>query len=116
MSYNMEKNQKKVLITGVTVQDDTANWKEACLYLTQNYLHNRPINIGTGTDLSIQELENLLQRITNYTGQIVWNTNKPDGTPCKLLDVQKNHDLGWIHQIGLEATIRSVYQTKFSKD
>jgi len=93
--------------------DDLA---EACCFLMTHYTGNAPINIGTGTDLSIQDLALLIQDITGFKGAIDWNTDKPDGTPRKLLDVSKIHDLGWKHKIGLEAGIQVVYQTKFLKD
>jgi GDP-L-fucose synthase len=67
------------------------------------------VNIGTGEDLSIQELAELVQRIVGYTGTIVWDTSKPDGTPRKLLDVSKLHTLGWHHTISLDEGIRSTY-------
>ncbi len=93
--------------------DDLA---EACCFLMTHYTGNAPINIGTGTDLSIQDLALLIQDITGFKGTIDWNTDKPDGTPRKLLDVSKIHGLGWKHKIGLKDGIRLVYNEKFLKE
>lgn len=93
--------------------DDLA---EACCFLMTHYTGNAPINIGTGTDLSIKDLALLIQDITGFKGQIRWNASKPDGTPRKLLDVSKIHGLGWIHKIGLKDGIHSVYNEKFLKE
>jgi len=91
--------------------DDLA---DACFHLMQTYNGNTSVNIGTGKDISIKELAELIREIVGYTGQIVWNKNKPDGTPRKLLDVSLIHELGWKHRIGLEEGIRDVYKNKFS--
>lgn len=90
--------------------DDLAS---ACYFLMQVYNQHSPINIGTGTDISILELAKLIKTITNFQGNIIWNPNKPDGTPRKLLDVTKLLDLGWMPTINLEQGIRSVYQDTF---
>lgn len=90
--------------------DDLAN---ACYFLMQTYNENMPINIGTGNDVSIKTLAELIQQITEYKGEIIWNTIKPDGTPRKLLDVFLIHSLGWKHKIELEEGIKSVYKEKF---
>ncbi len=90
--------------------DDLAN---ACYFLMQSYKEYLPINIGTGSDISIIGLAELIKQITGFNGQIIWNTDKPDGTPRKLLDVSLIHGLGWKHHIELEEGIRSVYQEKF---
>ena len=91
--------------------DDLA---DACFHLMQTYHGNTSLNIGTGKDISIKELAGLIKEIVGYTGKIVWNKEKPDGTPRKLLDVSLIHGLGWKHKIGLEEGIRDVYQNKFS--
>ncbi|TXE17128.1 GDP-L-fucose synthase [Psychroserpens burtonensis] len=93
--------------------DDLA---DACCFLIQNYSGNDPVNVGTGTDLSILDLANRIKTITGYEGTIVWDSNKPDGTPRKLLDVSLLHDLGWQHKIPLENGIRSVYEAKFLRN
>lgn len=90
--------------------DDLAN---ACYFLMLTYNENLPINIGTGTDISISALAELIKQITSFKGQIIWNTSKPDGTPRKLLDVSLIHGLGWKHSIELEEGIREVYKDAF---
>ena len=87
--------------------DDLA---DACLYLMENYSDAGLINIGTGEDLSIKELAELIARITGFEGKIVWDSSKPDGTPRKLMDVGKLHRQGWHHKIELEEGIRMVYE------
>ncbi len=87
--------------------DDLA---EACFYLMENYNESQLVNIGTGVDVTIKELAETIQKTVGYEGQINWNTDKPDGTPRKLMDVSKLHALGWKHRIGLEEGIRLVYE------
>jgi GDP-L-fucose synthase len=87
--------------------DDLA---DACLYLMENYSDAGLINIGTGEDLSIKELAEMIARITDFKGKIVWDSSKPDGTPRKLMDVGKLHRQGWHHKIELEEGIRQVYE------
>ena len=86
--------------------DDLA---EAAMFLMQNYDGEQIVNVGTGEDLTIAELARLMQEITGYRGQLVFDRNKPDGTPRKLLDVSKLHALGWRHKIGLEDGIVDTY-------
>lgn len=85
--------------------DDLA---EACLFLMQHYDDADIINIGTGEDISIEELASLIARLSRFEGKIVWDSSKPDGTPRKLLDVSRIHQLGWHHRIPLE---EGIYQT-----
>ncbi|MBI9042013.1 GDP-L-fucose synthase [Lutibacter sp.] len=87
--------------------DDLAT---ACYHLMQTYKGSISVNIGTGTDLSIKELAELIATIVGYKGEIVWNTDKPDGTPRKLLDVSLIHSLGWKHTTELEEGIKEVYK------
>ena len=68
------------------------------------------INIGTGEDLSIRELAALIKEVTGFEGEIKYDTSKPDGTPRKLLDVSRLHDLGWKHKTSLEVGIKKTYQ------
>ena len=68
------------------------------------------INIGTGEDLSISELAELIKKIVGYEGKIVYDTSKPDGTPRKLLDVTRLHELGWKHSTNLEDGIKKAYE------
>ena len=86
--------------------DDLA---DACVFLMQQYNGNEPINIGTGIDLTIQELAETIVKIIGYTGKLVFDTTKPDGTPRKLLDVTRLHSLGWKHRINLEEGIKMAY-------
>lgn len=86
--------------------DDLA---EASLFLMLNYNEASHINIGTGEDLTILELAQLIKTIVGYTGDIRLNTSKPDGTPRKLMDVSKIHALGWKHKIGLREGIERTY-------
>ncbi|MDU0369167.1 GDP-L-fucose synthase [Hymenobacter endophyticus] len=88
--------------------DDLA---DACLHLLLHYNGAEPVNIGTGRDISIQELADLVAELTGYAGEILFDFSKPDGTPRKLLDVSKLHHLGWQHSIGLRAGIESVLQS-----
>ncbi|SRX76507.1 GDP-L-fucose synthase family protein [Aequorivita antarctica] len=90
--------------------DDLA---DACYFLMQNYDGTEFLNIGTGIDLSIKELVALIQKIVGYTGEVTWNTDQPDGTPRKLMDVQKLSNLGWKYSISLEEGIHKVYTQKF---
>ena len=90
--------------------DDMA---EACVFLMENYNEPGLVNIGTGEDLSIKELADMIQKITKFEGEIIWDHTKPDGTPRKLMDVSKLHTLGWKHKITLEEGITKVYHEKF---
>jgi len=68
------------------------------------------VNVGTGTDVTIKELAELIAAVVGYEGQITWDATKPDGTPRKLLDVSKMHALGWKAATTLEEGVRAVYQ------
>ena len=87
--------------------DDLA---EACFFLMQQYNKRELINIGTGEDLSIAELAELIKNTTGYKGKIVFDKTKPDGTPRKLMDVSKLHSLGWHHSVSLKEGIKSAYE------
>jgi GDP-L-fucose synthase len=87
--------------------DDLAN---ACVFLMQNYNEEAFVNIGTGTDISIKALAEMVKKIVGFEGALVWDSSKPDGTPRKLMDVSKLHGLGWYHQIELEQGIALAYQ------
>ncbi len=82
----------------------------ATVYLTQTYNGADIVNVGVGDDISIRELAELVKDITGYTGRIVNDTSKPDGTPRKLLDVSRLHSLGWKAQVGLREGIAATYQ------
>jgi GDP-L-fucose synthase len=87
--------------------DDLA---DACFYLMQTYDEPGLVNIGSGVDLPIKKLALLVKKITGYKGKIVHDLSKPDGTPRKLLDVNKLAAFGWRSRISLEEGIRSVYE------
>ena len=89
--------------------DDMA---DACVYLMENYDASdigEFVNIGVGEDLTIRDLAELIKDIVGYEGEIVFDTSKPDGTPRKLLDVTKLHNLGWQAKISLEDGIKHAY-------
>lgn len=87
--------------------DDLA---DACFFLLKNYDEEMFVNIGTGEDLTIKELAEMIKDIVGYGGELKWNTDKPDGTPRKLMDVSRLHNMGWKHRIGLREGITSVYK------
>jgi GDP-L-fucose synthase len=87
--------------------DDLA---EACLFLMENYNELGLVNIGMGTDLTILEAAQLIQKTVGYAGEIKLDPSKPDGTPRKLMDVQKLTNLGWKASISLEEGIKRVYE------
>ena len=87
--------------------DDLA---DACLFLMDHYDSPELLNVGTGRDSTIRELAELVARIVGFSGQLEWDTTKPDGTPRKLLDVSKLAKLGWQARISLEDGLRSTYQ------
>ncbi|MES2087640.1 MAG: GDP-L-fucose synthase [Patescibacteria group bacterium] len=82
----------------------------AALFLMQNYNSGEIINVGTGTDISIKELAESVKKIVGFSGEILWDTTKPDGMPRKLLDVSKIHKLGWKHSVALEDGIHDTYE------
>ena len=87
--------------------DDLA---DALLFLMQHYESDEPVNIGTGEDIAISELVEIVRKVTCFTGKIVYDTSKPDGTPRKWLDVSKIHKLGWKHKTELIEGVKSVYE------
>lgn len=87
--------------------DDLAR---ACVFLMENYAAEQFINVGYGSDLSIRELAETVKRITGFTGNIVWDSTKPDGTPKKLMDSSRLFALGWKPQVNLEQGIRLAYE------
>lgn len=86
--------------------DDMA---EAVVFALENTLPHYLYNIGTGVDLTIKELAKTIQKITGHEGVIIWDANKPDGTPRKLMDISKMHELGWKHKFDLEKGIQKTY-------
>ncbi|HBU07468.1 MAG TPA: GDP-fucose synthetase [Candidatus Magasanikbacteria bacterium] len=95
--------------------DDMA---DGCLFLMNNFNPTKGqnevgdifTNLGTGTDITIKELTELVKKVIGFTGEIVWDTTKPDGTPQKLQDMTKMHNLGWKHKIDLEEGISTTYK------
>src|SRR5215471_8626314 len=86
--------------------DDLAR---ACVFLMRHYSEEEFINVGSGIDLSICELAEIVRRVTGYTGRLTWDRSKPDGTPRKLLDSSRLFALGWKPQLSLEEGIRLAY-------
>ena len=87
--------------------DDLA---DLCVFLMNHYSGNETVNAGTGKELSIRELAEIVASVVGYTAEILWDTTKPNGTPRKLLDVSKAEKLGWRYNTELEDGIRSAYQ------
>ncbi len=88
---------------------DVKDLAEAAVFLMLNYDDAEIVNIGTGVDVSIGELAELVRKTTGFSGEINFDTSKPDGTPRKLLDVSKLHDLGWKESISLEDGLKNAY-------
>jgi GDP-L-fucose synthase len=86
--------------------DDLAR---ACVFLMQHYSGEQFINVGFGSDVTIKELAELVKRVVGFSGQIVWDTSKPDGTPRKLMDSSRLFALGWKPQVQLEEGIKLAY-------
>ena len=86
--------------------DDMA---DACVFLLENYSGEQHVNIGTGKEVTIRQLAETVQKTVGFEGEIVWNTDMPDGTPRKLTDVTKLHCLGWTHRVELEEGVKLAY-------
>lgn len=86
--------------------DDLA---EACVFLMEHYDEPGPINVGTGEDITIRELAETVKEVVGFEGALVWDTTKPDGTPRKLLDVSKIHQLGWHHTTPFKEGVQKAY-------
>lgn len=86
--------------------DDMA---DACVHLMKTYEDSEIVNIGTGEDVTIKELAILIKEIVGFEGEIINDTTKPDGTPRKLLDVSRLHELGWKHKTSLQDGIKITY-------
>lgn len=86
--------------------DDLA---DACFYLMQNYNEPGLVNIGVGEDISIKDLALLVKKTVGFTGELKFDSSKPDGTPRKLMDVSKLHSFGWKHKTNLTEGIAAVY-------
>ena len=110
-SRSVDHSQVEVWGTGSPLReflhvDDLAS---ACLFLMENYSEAEHINVGTGVDLSIRELAEKIRDIVNPAAELVFDSSKPDGTPRKVLDVSKLHNLGWSPTYDLDRGIRSTY-------
>ncbi len=86
--------------------DDLAN---LCVFLMNNYSGNETVNAGTGKEISIKNLTEIVAEIVGYNGEILWDTSKPNGTPRKLLDVSKAAALGWKYKTELRDGIKIAY-------
>jgi GDP-L-fucose synthase len=109
-----EKGHKRVTLWGTGSPyreflhvDDLA---QACLFLLENYDSPELINVGCGRDITIRDLTELVGQVVGYSGQLEWDTSKPDGTPRKLLDVSKLSALGWKATVRLKDGLRTTYQ------
>jgi GDP-L-fucose synthase len=87
--------------------DDMA---KAVVFALENRLPDYLYNVGTGEDLTIKELAETIQKITGHKGEIIWDSSKPDGTPRKLMDITKMHELGWKHELDLEEGVKRTYE------
>jgi GDP-L-fucose synthase len=112
-------NQKHVEVWGsgaplreFLFADDLA---EACYFLMQHYNEPNMINIGTGHDLTIKDLALLIKDVLGFEGDLIFDASKPDGTPRKLMDVSKLHNLGWKHKVELREGIALAYQDFLSR-
>lgn len=88
----------------------TNDLADAVLWLMESYEDKSFVNVGTGTDISIKELAELVKNVVGYEGKLVFDTSKPDGMPKKLLDVDKLHSLGWQHSISFQDGLRQTYE------
>ena len=108
-----KNNDKEIVVWGsgeskreFLCVDDLA---DAVVFLMKHYREKEFINIGSGMDVSIRELANIIKRTVNFKGDLVFDTSRPDGMPRKLLDVSKLHHLGWKHSIELKKGIEEMY-------
>ena len=92
--------------------DDMA---DACVFLMLNYSGSDFVNIGTGEDITIRELTEMVALAVGYPGEIVWDNTKPDGTPQKLLDVSRLHALGWRHKHPMHEGLQRAYRDFLEK-
>lgn len=87
--------------------DDMA---DACVFLLETYSGERHVNIGTGKEVTIRKLAEKVKETVGFEGEIVWNSDMPDGTPRKLADISKLHSLGWTHKVDLDEGIKLAYE------
>ena len=114
--FNDAKENKQSLVevwgTGKVRREfiNIKDFADAAVFLMLNYDEAEIINVGTGVDISISELAELVKKVTNFTGTIYFDRSKPDGTPRKLLNVSKLHDLGWKESIPLKDGLVNTYK------
>ena len=108
------KNKKEVIVWGsgnplreFLYVDDLA---EACIYLTKNYSSAKPINIGSGEEVTIKKFSEMVKKIVNFNGKINFDKTKPDGVYRKLLNLKKIHDLGWKAKTSMENGLKKYYK------
>lgn len=122
-SFGVDKNRVEIWGTGNPMREFlwSEDMADACVFLmenrdfkdtfsTTNKIRNTHINIGTGEDISIRDLSELIKEVIGYQGELYFNTDKPDGTMKKLTDVSKLHELGWKHTIELYTGITQMYE------
>jgi len=123
-NFGVDENKVEIWGTGKPRREFlySEDMADACVFLIENRdfkdtynqdnkeVRNTHINIGTGVDISIEELANTIKNIVNYNGELYFNTDKPDGTMVKLTDPSKLHSLGWKHKVELEDGIKTVYE------
>lgn len=113
--FSMAKREEKEFVelwgTGQPRREFLTSDKlaEGIIYAIQNYHEGEIINIGSGEDISIANLANLLKEISGFKGEIIWDHSKPDGTPRKVLDISKMAALGWRPDFNFEAEVRTIY-------
>ena len=83
---------------------------DACLHLLEHYDGSDQVNVGSGVDQTIREIAETIAEVTGFTGETLWDTSKPDGTPQKLLDVSKLADAGWQAKIDLRDGLKSTFR------
>ena len=123
-SFGVDENQVEIWGTGKPRREFlySEDMADACVYLLENRdfkdtyyeqdddVRNTHINIGTGIDISIKELANMIKNIIGFKGDLYFNTEKPDGTMVKLTNPSKLHNLGWKHKVELEVGIKTMYE------
>ena len=82
---------------------------DACIFLMENYDSEQHVNTGTGEEVSIRQLAETVKEVVEFEGELIFNTNMPDGTPRKLTTVDKLHALGWKHKVSLKDGIQLAY-------
>ena len=107
--------QKEVVCWGTGVakreflySDDLAR---ACVFLMEHYSEEEFVNVGSGSEVTIRELAEMVREVVGFEGEIAWDTSKPDGTPRKLMDNSKLRNLGWMPQIDLRTGLRLAYES-----